>query len=74
MTKDIQALAERLGEVIHGENFGVVMHTLIYMLAVGGAQADMSKKEFLAEVYGRLDNLYQQFLPEGDDNGYSAIQ
>ncbi len=70
---EVDALSEKIGQVCHGERFDVVVNTLVMMLAMTGAQSSLSKQEFLAAVYGQLNDIYVQQEP-GEDDGYSAIQ
>jgi hypothetical protein len=72
---EVERVADVIGRVLHGENFGVVVNALLMLLATTGAQADLSKQEFLSRVYGTLDEMYKQFPPvEGDEHGNSALQ
>lgn len=72
-TQKIEALAERLGRQCHGEQFDVVLDTLVFLLAAGGAQISLDKREFLALVYEKLDSIYVQHTP-GEDDGDSTFQ
>jgi hypothetical protein len=69
----VMDLAERIGDVLDGEPYDVVINTLIYMLANGGAQSELSRHEFLATMYEHIGVLYDRFK-KGEDDGSSEIQ
>jgi hypothetical protein len=70
---EVMELVERIGHVLSGESFDVSINALIYMLASGGAQSNLSRPEFLAKIYEQVGDWYDQFN-EGEEDGSREIQ
>jgi hypothetical protein len=56
--EQIISLANRLGEVLHGEDFGVAINTLVYLIAYSLTDMTLSKEEAIEQLSKDIGNWY----------------
>lgn len=56
--EQIISLAGRLSEVLHGEDFGVAINTLVYLIAYSLTDMTLSKEEAIEQLSKDIGNWY----------------
>lgn len=51
-------LTDKIMGIMEGEDYEVVMNTLVICLAIGGTRTNMTKQKFIAQVVEQMSEIY----------------